>query len=48
MANSIPSGVQSEQLGDSITKTLEANVRVCGVEDLIHGQEAETLAATWI
>jgi spore germination protein GerM len=46
MANSIPSGVQSEQLAvDSITKTLEANVpRVRRLKILIHGQEAETLA----
>ncbi len=46
MANSIPSGVQSEQLAvDSITKTLEANVpRVKRLKILIHGQEAETLA----
>ena len=46
MANSIPSGVQSEQLAvDSITKTLEANVpRVRRLKILIHGQEADTLA----
>jgi len=46
MANSIPSGIQSEQLAvDSITKTLESNVpRVRRLKILIHGQEAETLA----
>jgi hypothetical protein len=46
MANSIPSGVQSEQLAvDSITKTLEANVpQVRRLKILIHGQEVETLA----
>ena len=46
MANSIPSGVQSEQLAvDSIAKTLEANVpQVKRLKILIHGQEVETLA----
>ena len=46
MANSIPSGVQSEQLAvDSITRTLEANVpQVRRLKILIHGQEVETLA----
>jgi hypothetical protein len=46
MANSIPSGVQSEQLAvDSITQTLEANVpQVRRLKILIHGQEVETLA----
>lgn len=46
MANSIPSGVLSEQLAmDSITKTLEANVpQVRRLKILIHGQEVETLA----
>jgi hypothetical protein len=46
MGNSIPSGVQSEQLAvDSITKTLEANVpQVRRLKILIHGQEMETLA----
>jgi hypothetical protein len=46
MANSVPSGVQSEQLAvDSITKTLEANVpQVRRLKILIHGQEVETLA----
>ncbi len=46
MANSIPSGVQSEQLAvDSITKTLEANVpQVQRLKILIHGQQADTLA----
>ena len=46
MANSIPSGVQSEQLAvDSITRTLEANVpQVRRLRILIHGQAVETLA----
>jgi len=46
MANSVPSGVQSEELAvDSITKTLEANVpQVRRLKILIHGQEVETLA----
>jgi len=46
MANSIPSGVQSEQLAvDSITKTLEANVpQVQRLKILIHGQQVDTLA----
>jgi spore germination protein GerM len=46
MGNSIPSGVQSEQLAvDSIVKTLEANVpQVRQLKILIHGQEVETLA----
>ena len=46
MANSIPSGVQSEQLAvDSITRTLEANVpQVRRLKMLIHGQQVDTLA----
>ena len=46
MANSIPSGVQSEQLAvDSITRTLEANVpQVRRLKILIHGQQVDTLA----
>jgi spore germination protein GerM len=46
LANSIPSGIQSEQLAvDSITRTLEANVpQVKRLKILIHGQEADTLA----
>ncbi len=46
MANSIPSGIQSEQLAvDSITRTLEANVpQVKRLKILIHGQEVDTLA----
>lgn len=46
MANSIPSGIQSEQLAvDSITRTLEANVpQVKQLKILIHGQEVDTLA----
>ena len=46
MANSIPSGVQSEQFAvDSITRTLEANVpQVLRLRILIHGQAVETLA----
>jgi spore germination protein GerM len=45
-ANSIPSGIQSEQLAvDSISRTLEANVpQVRRLKILIHGQEVETLA----
>jgi len=46
MANSIPSGVQSEQFAvDSITRTLEANVpQVRRLRILVHGQAVETLA----
>jgi spore germination protein GerM len=46
MGNSIPSGVQSEQLAvDSITQTLAENVpQVKRLRILIHGQEVETLA----
>ena len=46
LANSIPSGIQSEQLAvDSITRTLEANVpQVKRLKILIHGQEVDTLA----
>ncbi len=46
LANSIPSGIQSEQLAiDSITRTLEVNVpQVQRLKILIHGQEADTLA----
>jgi spore germination protein GerM len=46
LANSIPSGIQSEQLAvDSIARTLEANVpQVKRLRILIHGQEADTLA----
>jgi hypothetical protein len=46
MGNSIPSGVQSEQLAvDSITLTLAENVpQVKRLKILIHGQEVETLA----
>jgi len=46
MANSVPSGVQSEQLAvDSIARTLEANVpQVRRLRILIHGQAVETLA----
>jgi spore germination protein GerM len=46
LANSIPSGIQSEQMAvDSITRTLEANVpQVRRLKILIHGQEVETLA----
>jgi len=46
MGNSIPSGVQSEQLAvDSITLTLAENVpQVKRLKILIHGQEMETLA----
>jgi spore germination protein GerM len=45
-ANSIPSGIQSEELAvDSITRTLEANVpQVRRLRILVHGQEVETLA----
>lgn len=45
-ANSIPSGIESEQLAvDSIRRTLEANVpQVRRLRILIHGQEVETLA----
>jgi hypothetical protein len=45
-ANSIPSGIQSEQLAvNSISRTLEANVpQVRRLKILIHGQEVETLA----
>jgi spore germination protein GerM len=46
LANSLPSGIQSEKLAvDSITKTLQANVpQVQRLKILIHGQETETLA----
>jgi spore germination protein GerM len=46
LANSIPSGIQSEQLAvDSITRTLEANVpQIQRLKILIHGQEVDTLA----
>jgi len=46
LANSIPSGIQSEQLAvDSITRSLEANVpQVQRLKILIHGQEVDTLA----
>jgi hypothetical protein len=46
LANSIPSGIQSEQLAvNSITRTLEANVpQVQRLKILIHGQEVDTLA----
>ena len=46
MGNSIPSGVQSEQLAvDSLTLTLAENVpQVKRLKILIHGQEVETLA----
>jgi Sporulation and spore germination len=46
LANSIPSGIVSEQLAvNSITRTLEANVpQVQRLKILIHGQEMETLA----
>jgi len=46
MGNSIPSGVQSEQLAaDSISRTLAENVpQVKRLKILIHGQEVETLA----
>jgi len=46
LANSTPSGIQSEQLAvDSIARTLQANVpQVRRLKILIHGQEADTLA----
>lgn len=46
LANSIPSGIQSEQVAvDSIIRTLEANVpQVQRLKILIHGQEVDTLA----
>jgi len=46
LANSIPSGIASEQLAvNSIARTLEANVpQVQRLKILIHGQEVETLA----
>jgi spore germination protein GerM len=46
LANSTPSGIQSEELAiDSITRTLEANVpKVQRLKILIHGQEVDTLA----
>jgi len=46
LATSIPSGIESEQMGvDSLTKTLEANVpQIRRLKILIHGQEVETLA----
>ncbi len=46
LANSIPSGIQSEELAvDSITRTLEANVpQIQRLKILIHGQEVDTLA----
>ena len=46
LANSIPSGIASEQLAvNSIARTLEANVpQVQRLKILIHGQEMETLA----
>jgi hypothetical protein len=46
LANSIPSGIQSEELAvNSITRTLEANVsQVQRLKILIHGQEVDTLA----
>jgi hypothetical protein len=46
MANSIPSGIESEQLAvDSITRTLAANVpQAQQLKILIHGQEVDTLA----
>jgi Sporulation and spore germination len=46
LANSVPSGIASEQLAvNSITRTLEANVpQVQRLKILIHGQEVETLA----
>lgn len=46
MANSIPSGIESEQLAvDSITRTLAANVpQAKQLKILIHGQEVDTLA----
>jgi hypothetical protein len=46
LANSIPSGIDSEQLAvDSITRTLAANVpQAKQLKILIHGQEVDTLA----
>jgi spore germination protein GerM len=46
LANSIPSGIQSEELAvNSIARTLEANVpQARRLRILIHGQEVETLA----
>ena len=46
LANSIPSGIASEQMAvNSIARTLEANVpQVQRLKILIHGQEVETLA----
>jgi len=46
LANSVPSGIASEQLAvNSIARTLEANVpQVQRLKILIHGQEVETLA----
>jgi len=46
LANSIPSGIESEQLAvDSITRTLAANIpQAKQLKILIHGQEADTLA----
>lgn len=46
LGNSIPSGIQSEQMAvDSIARTLEANVpQVRRLKILIHGQEVDTLA----
>jgi hypothetical protein len=46
LANSIPSGIASEQLAvESIARTLEANIpQVRRLKILIHGQEVETLA----
>jgi len=46
MTNSIPSGIESEQLAvDSIARTLAANVpQAKQLKILIHGQEVDTLA----
>ena len=46
LANSIPSGIESEQLAvDSITRTLAANIpQAKQLKILIHGQEVDTLA----
>lgn len=46
LRNSIPSGIQSEQLAvESIVRTLEASVpQVLRLKILIHGQEVDTLA----
>jgi Sporulation and spore germination len=46
LANSIPSGIASEQLAvESIARTLEANIpQIKRLKILIHGQEVETLA----